>query len=108
EGPPFFDVHVADVRRVDGLNPALTQRIVHGARHQFVRHVVKNLIFEALLDDTRRRLSGTKAGNPRAARIAFGNPVDLGVDDVAGDLDAHVLARVVDVYEFSLHQLVRW
>src|SRR5262249_26469647 len=42
-------------------------------------------------------------GNPRPARVVLRDPVDRGVDDVGRDFNAQVLARFVDVDEFSLH-----
>ena len=100
---PFLDVHVAHVGRVDRLEPLLAQRIVHRARDEVVRHVVEDLVLEALLDDARRRLARAEARHARLARIVARDPVDLGRDHVARDFDAHVLARRVDVDELSLH-----
>ena len=62
----LFDVHVADVRRVDRLDAALAQRFVDGARDEVVRDVVQDLVLEALLDDARRRLARPEAGDARA------------------------------------------
>ena len=86
-----------------GFDPALAQRIVDRARNQIVRDVVEDLILEALLDDARRRLAGPEAGNARLARVVARDAVDLGVDDIAGNLDAQVLARLVDVDELGFH-----
>ena len=66
-----------------GSTPALAQRVVDRARDEVVRDVVKDLILEALLDDARRRLAGTEAGNARLARVVARDAIDLGVDDVA-------------------------
>ena len=68
-----------------------------------MRHVVKDLVLEALLDDARRRLARAEAGHARLARIVARDPVDLGCDHVARDFDAHVLARRVDFDEFGFH-----
>src|SRR5205823_3940489 len=102
-----LDVHVADIGRVDRLESFLAQRVVDGARDQVVRDVVQNLILEALLDDARRRLARTKSGHARFPGVVARDAVDLGADDLAGDLDAHVLARRVDVDEFGLHELTK-
>src|SRR5262249_17117602 len=48
-----------------------------------------------------------KARNAGLPRIVLRHAVDFRVDDVFGDLDAHVFARLVDVDEFSFHLLVR-
>jgi hypothetical protein len=68
-----------------------------------VRDLVKNLFLEALLDDARRRLPGTESRNLGRPRVPARDTLDLGVHDVAGNFDADVLARLVDVDEFSLH-----
>ncbi len=100
---PLLDRHVADVRRVDRLDAALAQRVVDRARDEVVRDVVQDLVLEALLDDPRRRLARPEAGDPRLARVVARRAVDRGVHHVAGNLDAHVLARLVDVDEFGFH-----
>src|SRR5262249_55539053 len=102
---PLFDVHVAYVRRVDRLEPPFAQRIVDGARDEVVRDVVQDLVLEALLDDARRRLAGTEAGHARLPRVVARDPADLGRDDGARDLGAHVLARGIHVDEFGFHGL---
>jgi hypothetical protein len=71
-----------------------------------VRDVVKDLLFEALLDHARRGLARPEARDARLARIVAGDPVDLGVDRVAWDFDAQGLARFVDVGEFGFHVLL--
>ena len=58
----LFDDDVADVGRVDRLDAALLHRIVHGARNQILRHVVEDLILEALLDTWGGTLPGRKPG----------------------------------------------
>jgi hypothetical protein len=76
-----------------------------------VRDIVEDLILEALLDDAGRRLAGPEAGDARAARIIARDAIDLGADDFSGNLDAHVLARLVDIDELCFHavgDLVRW
>ena len=95
---------VLDVRRVDRLDAALLQRLVDGARNQVVHHVVEDLVAEPLLDDRRRHLAGTEAGDARLLGVALGDAIDLGVDDVARDLDREVLLRLADVGEFGLHE----
>jgi hypothetical protein len=100
----FLDADVADVGRVDRLQSFLAQRIVDGARNQIVRDVVQDLVLEALLDHARRRLAGAEAGHARAARVVACDAIDLAVDDFGRDLDAHRLARRVDVGEFGLHR----
>ena len=103
-GWPSSIVDVADVGRVDRLEPLLAQRIVDGARDQVVRDVVKDLVLEALLDDARRRLARPEAGDARLARVVARDAVDLGVDHIGGDFDAHGLARLVDVGKFGFHR----
>ena len=99
----FFDHHVADVRRVDRFDAALAQRFVDRARNQPVRHVVENLVAEALAHDLRRHLAGPEPGHPRRLAVIARDLVDLGVDDLARDLDDEVFLRIADVDEFCLH-----
>ena len=62
----LFDDDVADVGRVERLEAALAQRVVHRARHQLVDHVVENLAPEPLLDDP--RAAPCPGGSPGCAR----------------------------------------
>ena len=87
-----------------GFDAALAQRLVDRARNQIVRDVVEDLLLEALLDDARRRLARAEARDARLARVVARDAIDLGVDDVARDFDAQVLARLVDVDEFGFHR----
>ena len=100
---PLFDGHVADVRRVDRLDAPLAQRFVHSGRNQIVRHVVKDLILVALFDHLGRRLAGPETGNARLARVVARDAIDFRIDHVVRDLDAQILARLVDVDNFGLH-----
>src|SRR5262249_366900 len=104
----LFDVHVADIGRVDRLDAALAQRIVDRARNQIVDDVVENLILVALLDDARRRLARAEPGNAGLARVVARNAIDFRGDDVVRDFDAQVLARVVDVEELGFHVNLWW
>src|SRR5262249_18407527 len=72
---------------------------------EIVQHVVENLLLEPLLDDARRRLAGAEAGNARLLCVVLRDPIDLAVDDVAGDFDADGLPRFVDVGELCLHSV---
>src|SRR4029079_12910620 len=90
----FLDEHVADVRSVYRLDAPLAQRVVHGARDQVVRDVMEDLIAEALADDLRRHLAGTKARDPRGLAVIARDPVDLGVNHGAGNFDDQLLSRV--------------
>jgi hypothetical protein len=99
----FVHSDVAHIRRLDRLHAPLTKGVVYGARNQIVRDVVQNLVAVPLFDDPCGRLPWTKAGNPRAARVAFGHTVDFGVDDIGRDFHAKILAGFVDVDELCLH-----
>ena len=99
----FLDDDVADVGRVDRLDPALAQGLVDRPGDQAVRHVVKDLIAESLPDDLGRHLARAEAGNARRLAVIARYFVDLGVDDGAWNLDHEILLRLADVYEFSLH-----
>ena len=61
-GLALLDLHVADVGRVDRLDAPLAQRFVDRARNEVVGDVVQDLLLEALLDDTGRRLAGPEPG----------------------------------------------
>ncbi len=97
------DRHLANVRRIHRLDPTLPQGVIHRARNEIVRDVVQDLILEPLLDHPRRRLPRAEAGYPRLARVIERDAVDLGVDHIRGNLDTHVLARLVDVDELGFH-----
>ena len=99
----LFHDDVADVGRVDRLDPALAQRIVHGARDQAVRDVVEDLVAEALPDDLGGHLAGPEARDARGPAVVARDLVDLRVDDGAGDFDDEVLLRVADVDELGFH-----
>ena len=98
-----FDRDVADVRRVDRFNAALPEDIADDSRNQILGDIVEDLVLEALLDDARRRLAWTEARDFRRARVTSRDTLDLGVHHIAGNFDAHVLARFIDVDELSLH-----
>ena len=100
---PFPDDDVADVRGVDRLDAALAERFVDRARNQAVRHVVQDLIAEALLDDLGGNLPRPEAGNAGGLAVVARDLVDFGIDDVAVDLDDEVFLGFGDVYEINLH-----
>ena len=102
----LFDDDVLDVGRVDRLDAALAQRLVDRARNQAVRDVVEDLVAKALAHDLGRHLAGPEAGNPRRLAVVARDLVDLGIHDVAVDLDDEVLLGVGDVYEFGFHVLL--
>ena len=93
--------------RVDRLDAALLQRLVDGARDQAVHHVVEDLIAEALLDDASPAPCPAGTRDPRLLRVVLRDAVDLGVDDVARDLDREGLLRFADVGEFGFHRGIR-
>ena len=99
----FVERHVLHVRRVDGLEAALAQRFVDGARNEIVRDVVENLLAEPLLDERRRNLALTESGNARLPAVAARHAVDLGVDDVAGNFDGDALLGLAEIGEFGFH-----
>ena len=103
----LFERDVLDVRRVHRLDAALLQRFIDGARNEAVHHVVEDLLLEPLLDERGRHLAGPEAGNARLLGVALGDAIDLGVDDVARDLDREGLLRVADVSEFGFHRAIR-
>ncbi len=103
EGLALLDRDVANVRGVNRFHAPFPQRVVDGPRDEAVRDIVQDLILEALLDDARRRLAGTEAGNPRLARIVARNAIDFRVHDVAGNFDPYVLACLVDVDQVGFH-----
>ena len=58
----FLDDDVANVGRVDGLDAAFAQGLVHRTRDETVCDVVENLIAEPLAHHLRRHLAGTEPG----------------------------------------------
>ena len=52
-------------------------------------------------------LPGRKPGSRASLRVALGDAIDLGVDDVARDLDGEGLLRFADVGEFCFHGRLR-
>ena len=81
EGVSLFNRDVADIRRIDGLDAPFPHGIVHGPGNQIVRHIMQDLILEALLDHARWCLARTKAGNACLARIVARDAVDVRIDD---------------------------
>src|SRR4029079_3245428 len=73
-----------------------------------IRHIVQDLLFEALLDDRGWSLAGPEPGNPHLARVEPRVPLDFRVDDVTRNLDADVFSCVVDVNELGLHGYRVW
>ena len=101
---PLFNRNVPHVGRVDRLHAALAQRIVDGAGNQIVRDVMQDLILVALLDDAGRRFARPEARHAHLAGVIGGDAINLRVDHVARNLDAHILARLVDVSELGFHR----
>ena len=95
--------HIFDVGRIDRLQPALAQRLVDGARNEIVGHIVKDLFAEAFLDERRRHLSLSEAGNARLPAVAPCHAIDLSVDDVARNFDGDALLRFGEIGEFGFH-----
>ena len=89
----FLDDDILDVRRVDRFDAALAQRLVHGARDQPMRDVVKDLVAEPLAHDFRRHLAGPEARDARRLAVVTRDLLDLRVHHRAGDFDDEVLAR---------------
>ena len=81
----------------------LLQRLLDGARNEVLYHVMVNLFAEPLLDDRRRNPARAKAGQPRLLRVSLDDAVDLGINNVARDLDSDRLLGCADVLEFSFH-----
>ena len=102
---PFVDGHVGDVGRVHRFDAALGERFFDRLGNQPVHHVVVDLVAEALLDHRGRGLAGTETGQARLARVALRDAIDLGIDEVARDLDGEGLLGVGNVYEVGFHWL---
>ena len=99
----FVERHVLHVWRVDGLQAALAQHLVDGARDQIVRDVVKNLLAEPLLDERRRNLALAEPRYARLPAVAAGYAIDFGVDDVAGNFHGNALLGFSEIGEFGFH-----
>ena len=77
EGLAFVERHILDVGRIDRLETALAQRLVYGARNEIVRDVVKDLVAEPLLDESRRDFALAESGNARLTAVAARDSVDF-------------------------------
>jgi len=97
------DRHVGDVRGVHRLDAALGERFLDRLGNQPVHHVVVDLLAKTLLDHRSRGLPGPEPGQSRLAGVVLRDAIDLGVDEVARDLDGEGLLGVGNVDEICLH-----
>ena len=100
---PLVNRDVGDVGRVHRLDAALGERRFDSLGDHPVHHVVVDLIAEPLLDDRRRRLARTEAGEAGLPRVALGDALDLRIDEIARDLDGEGFLRIGNVYEVGFH-----
>src|SRR4029450_1451694 len=103
EPPAFLDDDVLDIGRIDRLDAALPKRLVHGPRGQGMRDVVEDLVAKALAHHLGRHLARPEAGDARRLAVVARDLVDLGVDDMAVDLDDEVFLGVGDVDKLCFH-----
>jgi hypothetical protein len=100
----FFELHVADVRRVHRLDAALREGFFDGVLDEVMRDVVHDLALETLAHDPGRHFARTKPGQPRLSAIPRSHARNFGVDDLGRNLDHQVLAGFVHINQFGLHR----
>src|SRR5678816_1219565 len=71
-----------------------------------MRHVVQDLITEALPHDFGRHFPRAKTGHPCSPAVIARHLIYLRVDDGARNFDDEVFLRIADVNEFCFHFLI--